>query len=317
VTTGTAQPAEPAVQSVLPPAPKPPERPRGRGWGPVFVSLVRYLGQTEVHTYAFSVAANAILSIFPFIVMMFTIARQVFHSPMMVQVIIDMLHDLLPSNQAFVVRNMTLLVRPSGGVQLASVVTLLISSSGVFLPLEVALNRVWGVTRNRSYLHNQVISLGVSFTVALLAMLCVFVATAQTGLLTVLFLWHTQNAVFAFIHRVFLQIAIGILSVGMFLIIYWVLPNRRLPLRAVLPTAIVTGLTWDAGRLVYMMVLPHLDLQSVYGAFDVSVSLMIWAFLTGLLLLAGAQYSATRHALRLAREADLAAAREASEKAAG
>lgn len=308
--------AERAVEAALPAAPNPPQRPRERGLWPVLVSLARYLGQTEVHTYAFSVAANAILSIFPFIVMMFTIARQVFHSPMMVQVIIDMLHDLLPSNQAFVVRNMTLLVRPSGGVQLASVITLLISSSGVFLPLEVALNRVWGVAKNRSYLRNQVISLGVSFAVAILAMVCVFVATAQTGLLTVIFLWHTQNVVFAFIHRVFLQIAIGILSVGMFLIIYWVLPNRRLPLRAVLPTAIVTGLAWDAGRLVYMMVLPHLDLQSVYGAFDVSVSLMIWAFLTGLLLLAGAQYSATRHALRLAREADLEAAREANARAA-
>lgn len=274
------------------------------------VSLVRYLGQTEVHTYAFSVAANAILSIFPFIVMMFTIASQVFHSPMMVQVIVDMLHDLLPSNQAFVVRNMSALVRPT--VQLASVVTLLISSSGVFLPLEVALNRVWGVTKNRSYFRNQVISLGVAFAVALLAITCVFVATAQTGLLTVLFLWHTHNAVYAFIHHVFLQIAIAVLSIGMFLLIYWVLPNRRLPLRAVLPTAIVTGLTWDVGRLVYMMVLPHLNLQSVYGAFDVSVSLMIWAFLTGLLLLAGAQYSATRHALRLAHLADLAAAREAA-----
>jgi len=276
------------------------------------VSLLRYLGQIEVHTYAFSVAANAILSIFPFIVMMFTIARQVFHSPMMVQVIVDMLHDLLPSNQGFVVRNMSVLVRPSGGVQLASVVTLLISSSGVFLPLEVALNRVWGVTKNRSYFRNQVISLGVAFAVALLAMVCVFVATAQTGMLTVLFLWHTHNAVYGFIHRVFLQIAIAVLSVGMFLIIYWVLPNRRLPLRAVLPTAVVTGLTWDVGRLVYMLVLPRLDLHSVYGAFDVSVSLMIWAFLTGLLLLAGAQYSATRHALRLAREADLAAARESA-----
>ena len=34
------------------------------------------MSQTEVHTYAFSVAANTILSLFPFIVMMFTIARR-------------------------------------------------------------------------------------------------------------------------------------------------------------------------------------------------------------------------------------------------
>jgi uncharacterized BrkB/YihY/UPF0761 family membrane protein len=37
---------------------------------------------------------------------------------------------------------------------------------------------------------------------------------------------------------------------------------------------------------------------------------MIWAFLTGLIMLAGAQMSATRHTLRLAREADLEEQRE-------
>ena len=89
--------------------------------------------------------------------MMFTVARRVFHSQAMVSVIGDMVHYFLPANQDFVVRNMSLLVHPHGGVQVLSVLTLLISSSGVFLPLEVALNRVWGVESNRPYLLNQVV----------------------------------------------------------------------------------------------------------------------------------------------------------------
>ena len=43
-------------------------------------SALRYLLQTEVHTYAFSVAANAILSFFPFIVLLLTLTRRVLHS---------------------------------------------------------------------------------------------------------------------------------------------------------------------------------------------------------------------------------------------
>jgi membrane protein len=50
--------------------------------------------------------------------------------------------------------------------------------------------------------------------------------------------------------------------------------------------------------------LPWLDFQSVYGPFYISVGLMMWAFLSGLLLLAGAHFSATRHALKLARQVD-------------
>jgi YihY family inner membrane protein len=296
---------------VLPP-PQPPERPARGGIWPDLVALARYLGQTQVHTYAFSVAANAILSLFPFIVMMFTVARDIFHSQAMANSISGMLHDLLPSNQDFVVRNMALLVHPRGTVQLASVVMLLISSTGVFLPLEVALNQVWGVEKNRSYVMNQIVSLGLALAVGLMAMLAVAIATAQTDILTFVFFGHTDNVVYSFIHHLFLQIAVAFLSVGMFFVVYWILPHRRLPLRAVLPTAIVIGLAWDFGRLLYILALPHMDLHSVYGPFEVSVSLMIWAFLTGLLLLAGAHYSATRHAVRLARIADAEKAKRAA-----
>ena len=47
--------------------------------------------------------------------------------------------------------------------------------------------------------------------------------------------------------------------------------------------------------------LPWLDFQKVYGPFYISVGLMMWAFLSGLILLAGAHFSATQHALRLLR----------------
>jgi YihY family inner membrane protein len=300
--------APPSADVLLPEAPAPPRRPQRPGFAPMLVALVRYLGQTEVHTYAFSVAANAILSLFPFIVMMFTVARQVFHSATMVKEIGGMLHDLLPSsatNQDFVVRNMALLVHPAGSVQIASVVMLLISSTGVFLPLEVALNRVWGVEKNRSYMMNQAVSLGLAFLVGFLAMVAVAAATAQTTILTLVFFGHVDNVAFSFIHHLFLQIAVAFLSVGMFFVVYWILPNRKLPVRAVLPTAVVTGLLWDVGRVLFVLLLPRMDLHAVYGPFEVSVGIMLWAFLTGLLLLTGAQYSATRQALRLAREADL------------
>jgi len=73
------------------------------------------------------------------------------------------------------------------------------------------------------------------------------------------------------------------------------------PARAVLPTAVVIGVLWEVAKYLYVLALPHLDFQSVYGPFQVSVGLMIWAFLSGLLLLAGAHFSATRYALSVAR----------------
>ncbi len=287
------------------------EQPRGTApetrWTP-WLSLGRYLLQTEVHTYAFSVAANAILSLFPFIVMLLTVARRVFHSQSMVREIGDMLHYFLPANQDFVVRNMGLLVHPHGGVQIISVAALLLSSSGVFLPLEVALNQVWGVEHNRSYLLNQAISLGLAFAVGVLALFSVGITALQTRMLTLVFFGHTQNIVFAFLAGSFLQVTAAFLSIAIFFVIYWALPNRRLPFRAVLPTAIVTGLAWELAKIVYVHALRWMDLGAVYGPFAVSVGLMMWAFLTGLLLLAGAHVSATRYTRALLRSAEREAA---------
>ena len=80
----------------------------------------RYMARTEVHTYAFSVAANVILSLFPFIVLLLTLSRNVFHSRSMEQVVGDMMKNLLPVGQEFVMRNMQLLAHPHKGTQFFS-----------------------------------------------------------------------------------------------------------------------------------------------------------------------------------------------------
>jgi YihY family inner membrane protein len=289
----------------------PPTRPEP-GWWPQIASLVRYLAQSEVHTYAFSVAANAILSIFPFIVMMWTIERRIFHSPKMEGVLSDMLRYFLPAHQDFVVKNMGLLAHARGRIQIISIVTLLISSTGVFLPLEVALNRVWKVKENRSYLRNELISLGLAFAVGVLALFSIVFTVAQNHLLEMVFRGRTEGVVFYVLAHAVLRVSATIFSISIFFLIYWVLPNRKLPIRAVLPTAIVAGLLWEVAKTIYVFVLPWMNLDEAYGPFSVSVGLMLWAFVTGLILLAGAHFSASRHTLRLAREADEASRRESA-----
>jgi membrane protein len=275
------------------------------GWRAQIVSLARYLAQTEVHTYAFSVAANSILSLFPFIVVTWTIERRVFHSPRMEAVLVDMLRYFLPAHQDFVVRNMGLLAHPRGKVQIISIVSLVISSTGVFLPLEVALNRVWQVPKNRSYIRNQMIALALALCVGVLALFSIVFTAAQGHVLEMLFRGKTENIAFTLLANIILRVSAAVLSISIFFLIYWILPNRKLPVLAVLPTAIAAGLLWEGAKTIYVLVLPWMNLDAAYGPFSVSVGLMIWAFLTGLILLAGAQFSATRHTLRLARKADL------------
>jgi membrane protein len=298
ITASVASSAQtpPAVQ---PPAPAkgaggPPGRARRGHFSGMAISTAKYLLRTDVHTFAFSVAANAILSFFPFVVLLMTLIRRVFHSRVMYDVVVELLRDYLPAGQEFVIRNLNAMVDTRHRAQVVSLIILLVTSSGVFMPLEVALNRIWRFRNNRSYVGNQLISLGLAFGCGVLALLSIALTAGNVSLMGFLLRGHGTGfirLVGFFVMKAFAMAA----SIAIFFLIYWMLPNGKVPARAVLPTAIIMGLLSEALKYGYILALPWLNFAEIYGPFALSVSMMFWAFLTGLLLLAGANLSAEEH----------------------
>ena len=257
------------------------------------VSTVRYLSRTEVHTFAFSVAANAILAFFPFVLLLLTLVRYVFHSQAMYDVVIQLLRDYLPAGQDFVIRNLNALAGGRHRAQVFSLLVLLVASTGIFMPLEVALNRIWGFPNNRSYLGNQLTALGLAFACGILALLSVALTAGNVTMVELSLHGHGALLV-RFVAFLTMKVFAIAASIAIFFLIYWLLPNGKVRARSVLPTAIITGLLSEILKYAYIIALPWLNFQEVYGPFAISVSLMFWAFLSGLLLLTGAQLSAQR-----------------------
>lgn len=255
------------------------------------LSTARYLMRTEVHTFAFSVAANAILSFFPFVMLLMTLIRRVFRSPAMYEVVVQLLRDYLPAGQEFVIRNLNAMVGARHQAQIVSLLILLVTSTGIFLPLEVALNRIWGFPENRSYVGNQVISLGLAFWCGALALLSVGMSAGNVELMEFLFRGH-GTIVIRLVGFLVMKVFAIAASIAIFFLIYWLLPNGKVPVRSVVPTAVVMGLLFEALKYAYILALPWLNFAEVYGPFSLSVTLMFWAFLSGLLLLTGAHLSA-------------------------
>lgn len=261
------------------------------------VPAFHYLFQTEVHTYAFSFAANAILSFFPFYVLLLTVTRRFLHSVDMYNVVLQVLRLYLPSNQEFVVRNLQFLASVKGRGQLLSFVMLLVTSTGVFLPLEVALNSIWGFKKNRSYLMNLVVSLGLAFGCGVLALLSVAFTARNLRYLGSVISDHIL--VFPALQFLLLKVTGLVPGIAIYFLIYWLLPNGRVPVRAVLPAAIIMALLTEIAKFIFVLLLPWLNFQQVYGPFAVSVTMMMWAYTTGMLLLLGAYLSAAQHSARM------------------
>lgn len=266
----------------------------------------RYLAAAETHTYASSVAAHALLSFFPFIVLLLTLTRNFLHSERLYHSLLQLLRAYLPvadvgdtHTQTFIITNLQVIVEHQKVAQAALLLILLFSCTGIFLPLEVALNRVWGAPRNRNYFHNWAVAVGLAFGCGVLGMLSAsFTAlteTYSTRLYHYLSHWQLLGA-----HGVPLDVfAIAVVRAGavpftiaIFFFVYWRLPNTRVPVGRVLPAAVTAGLLWEISKYIYILLLPWLNFADIYGPFAISISLLLWAYVSALILLTCADMAA-------------------------
>ena len=86
-------------------------------------------------------------------------------------------------------------------------------------------------------------------------------------------------------------IPVTILSLA---ITYWVLPNRKIPLRGIVPVAAMVGCMLEVLKYLFLFSFPWLDrkFQNEYGPFHYSVCILVLAMITSLLVLAGAEWTA-------------------------
>jgi YihY family inner membrane protein len=244
------------------------------------IPSAKYLTSAEVQTFAFAVAAYGFLAFFPFIVTLLSLARDVFHSQAMYKVLLEILKEYLPASQDFVIHHLNVMVNAHSKAQFGSLLMLFITAKGVFTPLETALNRIWGFPKNRTYLHAQITAFGLAFACGFLGLVSVAMTAANQYLLQSMFSGGGKA---------------GLRTIAIFFLIYWRLPNGLTPARMVLPAAIGAGIFWEIVKYFYFsFALPHLKYGEIYGPFSLSVTLMSWAFVTGLVLLLGGYVSALR-----------------------
>jgi membrane protein len=280
--------------------------------------LVKYLMESEVHTYAFSVAANAIISFIPLVVLLYSLSSAIFNArihptkqeivthvvqkeDVMTRAVDNLLVNFFPQTTSslwFDIRE-----KAPRHVHIVSFVMILISCTGIFLPLEVALNQAWGISKGRNFVMNQVVSIGLAMLMVVLGFISVMLNTAGLHVLHFLSFHHVDpsdflkkdiNAFWRGISYLWMAVSSGAACILFFFAIYWILPNRKVPWRPVLRVSIVTGICWIVSKYIVTALLPLMAPEKLYGPFTVAVGLLFWGYISGLILFAGAQFSASR-----------------------
>ena len=255
-------------------------------------SLPQFLREDSL-TISASIAYYSLLCVFPLLLLLTTIAGIYVRHHELSDRLAILLERFLPVTPDVILENLVAVSRNYGRVGLASFLLLLWGSSGVFLPLEKALNRAWAVERERSWWRSRLLALEMTVVSTLLVTLSLGLIGFNVYLkqrflsLTLAF----PVLLLGLSYRVLIAGTSFVMTLLMFLIVMARLPNRHMRLREALPSALLTTVLWELARMLFTLFLPRFNYRHVYGSIGALVAFMTWLYISSAVTLFGAQVS--------------------------
>lgn len=274
-------------------------------------ALVNFFTQDSLMVSA-SIAYHGLLAIFPLMLLLLGLTGIFIRRLELGGQLAVVLERYLPMKPDFILQNLVGISRAYGRVGVISFILLLWSSSGVFLPLEKALNNAWEVEKGRRWWRSRLLALEMA---AILGFL-ILISSALVGANVYFHNWmrqhvfHRASWVFEFTYHLSITAGTFGVSLGMFVVLFQRLPNRPMRLRQAFPSALLTATLWEAARFLFAFLLPVFNYRHVYGSIGAVVALMTWAYISSAVMLFGAEVSRS-----LYRTIKIAAALEAAPSA--
>lgn len=255
-------------------------------------ALANFL-QEDSLTVSASIAYYSLLSIFPLLLLLLGLSGALIRHYEFSWRLALVLERYLPMKPDVIMRNLVGISRAYGRLSFVSFALLLWSSSGVFLPLEKALNRAWDVEKQRSWWQSRLLALEMALVLGFLIMVSSVLMGWNAYLHKRVQHW-TPHGVIAFADIAHHTVILGgtfSMTLAMFLILFKRLPNRSMQLRQVFPSALLTAIFWEAARSLFTLLLPVFNYRQVYGSIAVVVALMTWTYISSAVVLFGSQVS--------------------------
>lgn len=242
-----------------------------------------------------SIAYHSLLAMFPLLLLLLGISGLYIRRFELAGELSIVLQRYLPVKTDFIMQNLVGISRAYGRIGVLSFLLLMWSSSGVFVPLEKAMNRAWQIEQGRSWLRSRMLAMEMAAIVGSLLMISMFMVGAEFFLRR----WLNQlmgpslGFLAAFIFHILRAASSFVIALMAFVVLFERLPNRPMRFRQAFPGALLTALLWEAARLIVTILVPHFNYRQVYGSIGAVVALMTWSYISSAVILFGAQVSRT------------------------
>ena len=261
-------------------------------------------------THAASIAYYALLSLFPFLLLLISLLGSIAADEDDRIAVLTFVFRYFPTQLDFVSAQLEAFYQTRVSVGLAGALALIWSSLGVFGAITNAVNEAWGVEKQRSFWKHRLVSFmmlvaagGVTI-VALLAVSAIQVAQASWfGVMLSRFQWLTafQTLTFRYLATILLILGVGL--------VFYFIPNAKTRFRDVWVGAVMTGILW---RLAFdgfsWYIGRNTQFTMIHGSIAAVVVFLLWIYVSSIILMYGVEFTAAYARLRRRRPDEMPAA---------
>ena len=204
----------------------------------------------------------------------------------------ELLHRVLPMELTDLVQGYLGYINTmqSRSLMLTGLILTLYSFSRVVAELTVSLNRAYRVEKDRGFIGRTVVS--VIFTVSMMVSIYCAVILVLLGerVLRILGGLFPQLNGYVAVWNILRFSVIALIMFVLFTFLYYILPNTRLRIRDVVPGAFAAMVSWLVMSLGFSFYVDNMARYSIlYGSLGAMMILMLWLYLTGVVLIMGGE----------------------------
>jgi membrane protein len=269
----------------------------------LLVRTVKEMSADDATHMAAGVAYYALFSIFPLLLFLIAALSLVLEPQDIRFRLTEFSAGYFPGSDRLIETNLDAVLKVRGALGVFGVLGLLWSGSAIFGAVSRAVNRAWDVHSDRPFFISKPRQLGMAAGVSLLFLLSLsivavvratdrFIAADVQGLAFLLH-WLTP---------VVLQGSSFLLTAGMFLLVYKFMPNTKTYWRYIWPGALVAAVLFELAKNLFVLYLSRFaSFEDVYGTLTPVIVLSLWTYVSGLILIFGAELSSEYGRLRRGR----------------
>ena len=222
-----------------------------------------------------AIAFNFLLCLFPLVLVLVAVAQQMPGRRVSAALIL-VLNELIPFEHEALALSLQGLRKAARSLEIFSVLLIVWGSSGIFMQVEIALSRGWG-GHPRGFVRSRLLA---------------FLMTVAGGLLAIVSVGLTVGArayskEWPTVARYGSKASALFLTCILFYLIYRVIPHPPVGNRVAIKAALWAGVAWEAAKYLFVFNLGRAPLQAVYGPLAFAVSLVLWAYVSSLVLVFG------------------------------